>query len=1302
MSFISRYSHVFLCLLLILLFGPALPALAQQGPQQPGTPAPQAPVPAPTAPAAPVNTPADFESARQKAADETKNAQTLLRANAALRNAADAATTSLKTSVASRQADASAVRVLTDEDAQLQGLLDGKVVDGLSKAGANADAETKKLTPLKTSLDNLKASADYANLPPVTQDQFVQTLSDSASALSQLAKESDLNAQSASNLQAVLPQVIVQANEITKKWADSLTPLSTNATTPPADAAKFAPMFQANLPGFVNIANAQDLYTSEWNTMSPKLTSLLQSGTTLTAKTGDVDSNLKLVSGSIPNISKAMCTWFPLLKNYATTEMQALADLTKLVRTDAPTFSVSGLAETQKATGIHDLLQSISDSSQAIFAITSKLGTAAQPFDANAARKCLADMNTANQALNGSVAILQEAISGDRSDFVADQMPLYYFTDVPRLIKMLNPAAYEIGGIQGAQAQADVAKQKLAESELQLTSAMNAVNSYQTRLMQLPAELKQARADANSANNKYGQTANHLSGLTDQLNAATKRYDTTSSTASGAPTNRAAQLDLQNSLAAKNRLASQTATAQTDNTNAFHDKDVADKKLQAAEDEQTGIPAQIAQAKIALEAAQNNVSQRRQESLLAAMAESDAFGLARDNAPYWYAPAVGVSKDVARRVEMFGTNDSKIIYLRGQRPDVIKVKGMIIKIDAPSSQARVTLWSLQLNYTNDAKGTSVKKLNEALKKVEDTLAEIRFHMAESVSLLRDSVNAELDEVMKKNSKCKTAQECRLDRIRNFYNRQVLLQLGDADSKPESFKAVSILTVPDPAGTTTLGEALMIMSLAKPEIRSSIFTNFADSFKKQKPASFQPANWTESEDPFKNLRRALDIDHSAPDNAKLEFTSFQREIIYALQSVAFQRLNTQASSLIARLAVRNDALQNLCTQIAPINHKLGKAAPVPCAGYPPPPVAADPSDSNDVLNARRTQLLAQIYAAQADVQTVSAEIGPILWHIWQQFGVRPPLAQGFDEATLAALGTDVAKRTALTTVSLAQAELEQVASTTARAREAAADEMLKELMTAMEEDLDRDFVRPGLAQLRKDILSQGNLQVGVLQRTSVLATNRLAARVDPRASAQLSLGEREDILQSVMQLGQIYLAAQSGGVLGAFSALKNLQGQTQEPPQEIYGITTGNQFKITPIFDPTGQALRFKFDYVSANNVLDPNGTMNPQLPRIERHTVNTEVQISNMELREISRYEANSRLGLPTKYWGGIPILKDIPYVRPVPLIGWFVRHGGSGAVSQESLIFGQTAIYPSIGEITDLLTGDPTEPFGAAVGLTK
>ena len=174
-----------------------------------------------------------------------------------------------------------------------------------------------------------------------------------------------------------------------------------------------------------------------------------------------------------------------------------------------------------------------------------------------------------------------------------------------------------------------------------------------------------------------------------------------------------------------------------------------------------------------------------------------------------------------------------------------------------------------------------------------------------------------------------------------------------------------------------------------------------------------------------------------------------------------------------------------------------------------------------------------------------------------------------------------------------------------ARVAAADGMLDVFTKAFEDDIDSQFVQPMLVRLRAELKRSG-IGFGVIQRTSVLATNRVVARVDPRATAELSVGQETNLIQGLQQIAQLTLDARTGnvgGVLGGFRDLAN------EPnTAEIYGITSGSAFQVTPIFDPTGQALRFKFDFVDTTLVREPRGTINARLPRVERHTVNTEVR----------------------------------------------------------------------------------------------
>jgi len=258
-----------------------------------------------------------------------------------------------------------------------------------------------------------------------------------------------------------------------------------------------------------------------------------------------------------------------------------------------------------------------------------------------------------------------------------------------------------------------------------------------------------------------------------------------------------------------------------------------------------------------------------------------------------------------------------------------------------------------------------------------------------------------------------------------------------------------------------------------------------------------------------------------------------------------------------------------------------------------------------------------------------------------------------------------------------------------ARTAAANQMLKEFMIAVEDDVDREVVTPAINQLQEG-LRRTRLRVGILQHTSVLASNRRIARVSPHATAELGLEGARDILNETLQLTQIYLAFQTGGVSALLGASPGLP---KEAPPSIYAVTAGNTFQVTPFVDPSGQALRFAFDYVAQTPIREPDGTVDPRLPRVQRHTVNTEVQLSNLELRDISEYSANFQVGTPRRLSGGIPILRDLPVLREIPIIGWFQKTDSRDAVAVHSLIFAQTTVYPTIEDMVNLLATPVPDP---------
>ena len=250
-----------------------------------------------------------------------------------------------------------------------------------------------------------------------------------------------------------------------------------------------------------------------------------------------------------------------------------------------------------------------------------------------------------------------------------------------------------------------------------------------------------------------------------------------------------------------------------------------------------------------------------------------------------------------------------------------------------------------------------------------------------------------------------------------------------------------------------------------------------------------------------------------------------------------------------------------------------------------------------------------------------------------------------------------------------------------------NETLKRFIHAADQDIKGQYMRPMLERLQNDLDSIGGLSISIFTETSILASNRLVAKVDAKGSAEVALGDQVNILQQSIQLAQLLGAAlpaaaksatgtsaagaattvvgaaatggatvAAGGTVAAISSVLNgLNALPADAPPTVYGISTGNVFQVTPIFDPTGQALRFRFDYVAANQVREPDNTTNPALPRIERHSVNTEVQVSNFEMKNVSTFVANDRLGLPMKFTGGIPgLLMDLPVIKYIPVI-WMV-----------------------------------------------
>jgi hypothetical protein len=118
---------------------------------------------------------------------------------------------------------------------------------------------------------------------------------------------------------------------------------------------------------------------------------------------------------------------------------------------------------------------------------------------------------------------------------------------------------------------------------------------------------------------------------------------------------------------------------------------------------------------------------------------------------------------------------------------------------------------------------------------------------------------------------------------------------------------------------------------------------------------------------------------------------------------------------------------------------------------------------------------------------------------------------------------------------------------------------------------------------------------------------------------------------------------------------------------------------------------FDFDYMYTTDLLEPTRPDEKQLGRVKRHFINTEVQLGNLEWREISRYEVSLKA---SRNGRGVPLLEDIPVVglafRPLPQAKKSI---------QKNVIVGQAAIYPTIEDLLGLRPGATSRVDTGQVG---
>lgn len=507
--------------------------------------------------------------------------------------------------------------------------------------------------------------------------------------------------------------------------------------------------------------------------------------------------------------------------------------------------------------------------------------------------------------------------------------------------------------------------------------------------------------------------------------------------------------------------------------------------------------------------------------------------------------------------------------------------------------------------------------------------------------------------------------------------------------------VSAAVLPDPSRATTLGEMIFMISLASEESRRNILEAFSNQlYTESLIGHYLKGGQVVENDSLANLAAAIYSQFGVPARTGELFT---------------QTNDTHITPLFPRsvFGANGNALRI-------------KNSMVGTNGYPVDDTDATTSNQLEILYALKSRvrnaLLMSLEGADDSIDE-SAEA-----------------VQTFSKAAMYLSGQWTPNQYASEVLSPTRfsykVPITKLAANAGASapRTAAADQMLKRFIESFETDFDAYFMDDMLTSLRKSATGSG-IEFGSYERRSILASNRLLTRQEVTATGSSIMDPDRDLRAEAATLfglidsvgnkkssggksgseiaseslvgaaGAAYAARQavSGdptkltqfGLFGAL--LGGLLGLPNEPQGDVYSIGSGGTFKVVPIFDPTGQGVRFRFDYVQGVQIQEPDKTTRPDPSRVERHTTNTEVAVTNMDLQEISSFESNMRLGTPLKKTGGIPILRE--FLPDVPIVGYFVKRGGAKPLRQHTLIFAQTVMYPSIADLGELMLDTPIFP---------
>ncbi len=295
----------------------------------------------------------------------------------------------------------------------------------------------------------------------------------------------------------------------------------------------------------------------------------------------------------------------------------------------------------------------------------------------------------------------------------------------------------------------------------------------------------------------------------------------------------------------------------------------------------------------------------------------------------------------------------------------------------------------------------------------------------------------------------------------------------------------------------------------------------------------------------------------------------------------------------------------------------------------------------------------------------------------------------------------------------------------RAHTANIDNYLKRLTTSLDDDFNTQYYFP-VFRLVREASQYKRVEFGQTETTNILVNNREFGKVSPSATMEFDLPKRDILIEegidsamaiyndvgalvndpNLLALAKMKsgasVASPGAGTTGGMGAVRNvlpgLQSESAEqlmaqnagagpkfesnvekliPDPAVYKFETGTGYEIRPVIAPDGQAVVFDFHYLYSTQIREPVRPDEKHLGRVKQHFIDTDVQLSNFELREVSRYVVALKA---ERTANGVPLLEDIPVIgglwRPLP---------NREKSLQQNIIMAQATIFPTLFDLMGL-----------------